>query len=263
MSKDLARHLMGLQVTKAEVMAISVADAKARIRAFGAAVGCSATSDRPLLTTNYKLEKTGEMGLCLLPADASGEWNTCRYATDGCRDACVLTHGRGAFATVIRGRLWKTQALAEDTAAFLRLLVHEISKLGDGWGVRLNTASDLPWEHIAPWLFEMFPAIRFYDYTKWSKNRLELPNYRQSFSISERQSLSEAVEIARAGGKPVVVVNRNVGEEIPSSLDGVPVEDGDVSDDRFGHVPGTVVVLRRKGSARNAPVGDAEFVKAV
>lgn len=262
MSKDLARHLIGLNIKQSDVMSLDLAEAKAIVRSFGAAVGCSPDSDRPLLTTNYKLDKTGEMGLCLAPADQSGAWNTCRYATAQCRDACVLTHGRGAFSTVQRGRAWKTTALAEAPHAFLRVLAAELAKLDDGWGVRLNMASDLPWERIAPWLFGMFNGLRFYDYTKWTE-RTELPNYVQSFSISERQSAAEAVAIAEAGGKPVMVVNVRKNDPMPASFQGVTVEDGDVSDDRFGHVPGTIVMLRAKGSAVGAAAGDDQFVKAV
>jgi hypothetical protein len=49
--------------------------------------------------------------------------------------------------------------------------------------VRLNLLSDIPWEAMIPWMFEKFPKVQFYDYTK-VMFRKPPPNYDLTYSYS-------------------------------------------------------------------------------
>jgi hypothetical protein len=133
------------------------------------------------------------------------------------------------------------------------ILGHEISKAADKHGdtlrVRLNTFSDLPWESIAPALF--VTRVKFYDYTKWPMgSRLAPGNYKLTYSVSENTKESEARNLLAAGHNIAVVFDTLRGQELPSTCYGVPVVDGDLSDDRTYDPARVVVGLRAKGRMR-------------
>lgn len=271
-AKDLARHLLAQDLSEEAVMFYSVRTSKLALADHRAQQGFKQVAT-PLLAKpadNMKTAKgAGTWTLTLAPADASGDWNVCRYSTDNCRDACVLTtSGNARYDSVQRARKAKTMFLAEDPQRFLRLLVDELDKLPAGSLVRLNTGSDIPWEQVCFWLFERFAHLKFYDYTKWTDRPLMPANYRTTFSISERQTMEEAMRLADSGRSVAVVVNVKRGQAFPSkSVIGpyglLPLVDGDEDDDRFKDPAGSVVFLRAKGDARSQPVGDDCFVKAV
>jgi len=125
--------------------------------------------------------------------------------------------------------------------------------------VRLNVASDLRCEFLAPALFEIDGA-EFYDYTKAPrKHRGTHPNYRLTFSVSERdRSVSEALDYLRAGGTAAVVFDIRKGSELPTTWNGFEVIDGDVTDARVFDPNGVVVGLRSKADGKHDATG---FVK--
>ena len=153
-----------------------------------------------------KGEKLGWItyGLHLAPFNLSGK-NVCAHASAGCAAACLNTAGRGAMSNVQKSRIAKTQKFFANKNAFTWQLAKEIGnaiKLANKKGMkacfRLNLTSDLPWENIKIEsngkklsLLEMYPDVRFYDYTK-SFPRMqaylkgEMPkNYHLTFSRSE------------------------------------------------------------------------------
>jgi hypothetical protein len=244
-----------------------------------------------LLTTsgNPKTDKGAKYGyataiLHLAPADLSG-FNTCAAATAGCRAACLNTAGHGGIAkgglltyesikagrsnATQAARVWRTRFLFEDRQGFLRQLHKEITafvKRVEREGltpvVRLNGTSDIRWEAGAFHLdgrsiFEHFPTIRFYDYTKLS-NRKNLPaNYSVTFSYADGNH--DKAVAALANGLNVAAVFRS-----PEARDayrdnggflGVPVIDGDDSDLRFLDPKGVVVGLYAKGQAKRDTSG--------
>lgn len=94
-------------------------------------------------------------------------------------------------------KLARTSWLIEEPEAFGRLLVaavEHLAKLAQGGAefecarpyVRLNVLSDIPWEVVFPGLFDAFPAMQFYDYTKVPGRReAGVPrNYDLTFSFS-------------------------------------------------------------------------------
>lgn len=168
------------------------------------------------------------------------------------------------MAVVQAGRIRRTLFLHENPSAFLTLLMWEIGKVwakhGVNCRVRLNTFSDLPWERIAPDIFERFPLVRFYDYTKWGVGRSPLPsNYTLVDSASERTDDEMLRIVPLTSRATAVVFDTKRGQDLPMKYMGVRVVDGDKSDDRF-YDKGVIVGLRAKGPMRN---GTYEMVRKV
>lgn len=198
--------------------------------------------------------------LTLTPADLSGQWNLCTWATQQCKSACVMwTAGRGVMKNVRDGRLVRTAFLAEHPAAFLAILTAEVERLerkGKAFGLRLNVASDLRWENIAPWLFDG-ENVRAYDYTK-APTRVTPNNYRITFSHSERWDDARVLATVAAGHN-VAMVFDVPKHALPATHLGVRVIDGDLSDYRYGDPTGVIVGLAAKGAAKGMGA-DGQFV---
>jgi hypothetical protein len=222
------------------------------------------------IDTNAKTKKGQAKGyltgiLYLAPSTESGVMNTCGYASAGCRAACLFTAGRGAFQNVRKARVDKTLLFHSAKADFMDQLVKDIQglkkkadKLGMKPCVRLNGTSDISWESVpvgkASNIFEIFPDVPFYDYTKNIKKVIKLkenplPNYSLTFSRSE--SNQAQAELALSLGVNVASVFR----VIPPKSFGVPVINGDESDLRFLDPQGVIVGLKAKGKAKKDTSG--------
>ena len=200
--------------------------------------------------------------LYLTPSDLSGKWNLCRFASKGCRKACLFTSGMGAFSNVQAARLAKTTLLFENRPAFLWNLYKDIESLQKKAqrldmtpAVRLNGTSDIVWERVEPELFRTFSDLTFYDYTK-HPGRTTPDNYSLTFSRSESNAEDCGRELAR-GTNVAVVFGIKKGQPLPDRFRGYEVLDGDLSDCRFldngnGQGPSPYVIgLRAKGKAIN------------
>lgn len=228
-----------------------------------------------------KGEKSGYLTaiLHLAPASLSGR-NVCSHATDGCRAACLNTAGRGGIGldvdglnTIQAARIRRTRFFTRDSAGFMALLGAEIAKHvhtarlhGLAPAVRLNGTSDLPWENIRYGthanLFEAFPDVQFYDYTKVParirRRAIGIPNYSLTFSLADGND-SNAEDAAAAGLNVAVVFSTRKGHALPEAFMGRPVVDGDLTDLRFTDPAGVIVGLRAKGPAIRDSSG---FVRA-
>lgn len=217
----------------------------------------------PLLTPpegNMKLAKLSKLslpnyGLTLAPADASGI-ELCVWRTPQCTAACVLvTAGKATLPSVRRARLVKSQYLAAHPEDFVLILADELRRAVKKHGsiaARLNVASDLRWERIAPKLFEL-PGVTFYDYTKAPLSHRDSlgGRYKLTYSVSERPvSETHAVEYLAQGGSAAVVFATPRGQALPATWQGFRVIDADTSDSRYTDPPGVVAGLRAKGSGR-------------
>lgn len=197
----------------------------------------------------------------LAPANESG-FNTCPHASDGCKTACLFTAGMAqAFPAINKARIARTLFLFKNRPEYFGQLVKEIAALvkkatkqGLIPAVRLNGTSDIVFESIkfnGKSIFEHFPSVQFYDYTKNPARALRyaaglLPaNYHLTFSRSE--SNQDEVSKVLAAGVNVAVVFRN---SLPDTYLGKPVVDGDKSDLRFNDPKGVVVGLTQKGKAK-------------
>ena len=102
---------------------------------------------------------------------------------------CVAKNGNGNYPNVIKSRITKTKRFFEDRQNFLNELVVEIYKSIEKSRVnkntptfRLNAYSDIKWESVKVskfgnnTIFELFPDVQFYDYTK-IPNRITPFNY--------------------------------------------------------------------------------------
>lgn len=240
------------------------------------------TAPAPLLSPpsyNAKFAKTERhdhvfvYGLSLAPDKSSGTHLVCPHSTPQCRRACVAFAGKGGLASVQAGRTLRTQFLAEHPHECVTLLHHEIHLAaqahGDALRVRLNAFSDIPWESVAPWVFNHDRPTRFYDYTKWPfGTRTLASNYKLTYSVSERfdptiphdRWLAEGFDHPRLRDHNFAVVfDVRKGQPLPETYLGRRVIDGDHSDDRWSDPLGVIVGLRAKGPARNLRVGG--FVK--
>jgi hypothetical protein len=196
---------------------------------------------------------------------------------------------------VQEARLRKTIALKgseESRTEFLAQLVKDIGAIrqtaqsqGMTPAVRLNGTSDEPWESVPVCvdgrdyanLMELFPDVRFYDYTK-SAVRAERsiglatlrhgwpPNYHLTYSRSEEPASERVADKILAGGGNVAVVFRyhaDLERAIERGWHGFPVKDATVDDARFLDPPGTVAGLyakRTSGSGGNAQLEQTGFV---
>lgn len=205
-------------------------------------------------------------GILYLAPATTTKWNTCSMAKVAqCDKACLYTAGRGSFNSVQQARINKTVWFFEERQSFMQQLVVEIrklikkaAKLGLKPLVRLNGTSDIRWETVGftdvdgisyANIFEAFPDVQFYDYTK-DANRKDLPsNYDITFSYSGVEGFQPYVEKAQAKGLRMAVVFRKESE-IPSFFKGIRVVSGDKSDIRHLDDQGVIVGLYAKGQAK-------------
>jgi hypothetical protein len=218
-----------------------------------------------------KGEKLGYLTgiLYLAPADLSG-YQVCPMAKLAqCDGPCLNSAGRGAFNSVQKARIAKTQLFFENRDYFMqcivfsvRSLIRKASRMGLTPLVRLNGTSDIRWETIPVTIdgkeyrniFEAFPEIQFYDYTKIA-NRKGIPeNYDLTFSYSGVMSYQSYAKQAIDSGMRVAVVFRSI-DVIPSRFIGLPVVPGDNSDIRHLDPHGSIVALYAKGKAKKDTSG--------
>jgi len=210
--------------------------------------------------------------------------NTCPFA-GGCKHTCLNTAGRGgipmdryvgrAFANNIQhGRYKRTRMLDTDPALFVAELIADVRRLarwarenGYDVAIRLDGTSDLALDRRFPALAEAIAdvgAIR-YDYTKDPiRARASADGtipVRYVYSL-DRGAAREAIarDVLARGGNVAVVFRVKRGRPLPSTWEGFPVVDGDVTDLRYLDPRGAVVGLRAKGSAMNDRTG---FVRDV
>ena len=227
------------------------------------------------IDTNAKTIKGQQYGymtgvLYLAPYTLSG-YNTCAMAHIAkCHEPCLNSAGRGAFNSVQAARIRKTKMFYEDRPAFfaelipsIHTLIKKARKLGLIPVCRPNGTSDIKWEVIDFWyegvhynnIFEMFPDLQFYDYTKIANRNVDhIPNYDLTFSYSGVPAFQPHVQRAVRDGYRVAVVFRR-REDIPPTFLGTTCVDGDDSDLRHEDPPGVVVALYAKGKAKRDTSG--------
>lgn len=203
--------------------------------------------------------------LYLSPADLVRGLNLCPFASNGCKSACLYTAGRGQFTSVQKARRAKTELYRDNRNHFMNCLVHSIKivirkaqRESMVPVIRLNGTSDIRWENIlidGKNIFEIFPEIQFYDYTKdflrkdaftnkWS-------NYHLTFSRSESND-KMALRMLNLGVNVAMVFK----SEIPEQYNGYKVYSGDNDDLRFLDSKGGFIIgLIAKGKAKKDDSG--------
>ena len=127
--------------------------------------------------------------------------------------------------------------------------------------VRLNGTSDLPFEKIRYGqfrnIFERFPTIQFYDYTKiayraFQQGKPGFPsNYHLTFSASEVNH-GTCRDLLLSGFSVTVVCSKEVKAW---ALTQDNVIDGDENDLRFLDKKGSIILLSAKGRAKKDTSG--------
>jgi hypothetical protein len=219
----------------------------------------------------------------LAPASLSG-YNTCPKATEGCKTACLNTAGRGGMFkkgestnVIQKARIRKTKMFYENRNEFFNLLVKDITlaiKQSEKKGLipvfRLNGTSDISFEKYGftiaydgytidyANIFERFPNVQFYDYTKVLGRKVNgIKNYQLTFSAADGNDIDVIKAIAQ-GYNIATVFGIKKTLPMPEYYNGLPVFNGDESDLRFLDPKGVVVGLYAKGKAKKDESG---FVK--
>ena len=180
-----------------------------------------------------------------------------------CKEACLNTAGLGGvYPSIQKARQKKTDLFLNDRDEFMQVLVKDIHtflracKRKDKLpAIRLNGTSDIQWEKIdieGQNIFEMFPQIQFYDYTKIPTRKVDnIPNYHLTWSYSEANEKYAKMFDKVPNNKAVVFKNKI----LPTMFKGLKVIDGDTHDMRFLDKPNSVVGLKAKGKARQDKSG--------
>ena len=207
------------------------------------------------------LENIVILHLNLAPSDVSG-YELCPMASMGCKKACLHTAGNPIFqAQKDKGRINRARYYMQDRANFMKQLVRELEnfvkwcKKNNKIGVvRLNTTSDVSWEIHN--IFERFPTLQFYDYTKIQKRALKFargeypPNYHLTYSLNE-DNYDKAMQVLNEGGNIAVVFRK----DLPDTFMGKKVVNGDLHDLRLLDPKNVVVGLKAKGKAKTDTSG--------
>lgn len=230
------------------------------------------TKRKKLLTIeNAKTTKGESLGyltgiLYMAPADESGVMNMCPNASKGCRESCLYTAGRGRFDSVKNARIAKTFFFVNERKEFYRNLILDIESLIRKAKreklkpcVRLNGTSDVVWEKLyidqkLNTIFDLFPDVQFYDYTKIPtrfRDSWTIPkNYSLTFSKSEINQ-AEVKRISDAGHNVAVVFSG----VLPDNYLGKQVINADDHDLRFLDKQNVICGLKAKGDAKKDKSG--------
>lgn len=204
--------------------------------------------------------------LYLAPSNLVDGLNTCKFASKGCRAACLFTAGRGKFSNVMQARINKTELFRDDLEFFMFSLVKEVMRVERKAErenkipvIRLNGTSDIRWEDIklpnGKNIFEHFAHVQFYDYTKDHTRERALSgtwtNYHLTFSWSESTyNQKKALEFIDKGINVAIVFDK-----VPEVFRERKVINGDETDLRFLDGKGVVVGLTAKGKAKTDDSG--------
>jgi hypothetical protein len=193
----------------------------------------------------------------MAPHRLAGVGNLCPHASKGCVGLCLGEHSGNAalYPAVLKSRVAKAQLMMRDRPQFLKEMTVGIRRARAAAKrqklklcVRLNGATDIAWERLAPAIFADNADLQFVDYTKSVKRALahargEFPsNYHLTFSRSETNE-AQCLEVLRAGGNVAVVFAAP-----PMEYLGFPVIDGDAHDLRHLDPRGCVIGLSPKGT---------------
>jgi len=199
----------------------------------------------------------------MAPHRLAGMGDLCGNASPGCIALCLGQHSGAAtyYPSVIKSRIAKAKRFMKDRKAYIADIERSIESairkaqaLELKLCVRLNGATDLAWEGLAPHLFAKFPTIQFVDYTKSVKRMLAFcagrfpPNYHLTFSHSETNE-ADCERVLAAGGNVAMVFADKMRWVNAGHYFGRSVVDGDTHDLR--HLDprgGYIVALSPKGN---------------
>jgi len=218
------------------------------------------------VNASAKLEKNLKVGqytygLYLAPAMTSG-FNVCEGSTPECRLGCLATSGRAGMELLAgkvktqNSRIKKTRLFFEQPVFFMQWLIAELSfyqakakKDGYGFSARLNCTSDIDWANVrfqGKNIFEIFPDVNFYDYTKIPTKFFNKPeNYHLTFSYTGK-NWGVCEKLLNKGNSIAVVFNVKNELGLPETFNGFKVVNGDLTDYRPNDGKGVIIGLKWK-----------------
>lgn len=221
-------------------------------------------------TSSTKTVKGERLGFLTAILYLTPDDNICAMARlAGCMEGCLYSSGRGAFNSVQNARKVKTDFWYANQRAFLLSLCADVwslhrsaAKSNQKLLVRPNGTSDIPWENFRvlddKTIFQLFPDVQFYDYTKHPSRKLEgktAGNYDLTYSFSAITPKPISIKgLSNPNNFRVAVVFQKK-EDIPSSFRSWEVIDGDDTDVRHIEPKNVVVALYAKGKAKKDTSG--------
>jgi hypothetical protein len=222
-------------------------------------LGGVATSAKISHSRTYSHQHT--YAIYLAPANTSG-YNVCSHSTPECRMGCLNTSGRAGIEefsglTKIHDcRVKKTKLFYEDQNFFMNWMIAEIkmyqaraARKGFYFSVRLNATSDIDWTNVylnGQNIFEIFPEVSFYDYTKSHLKFENKPiNYHLTYSYTGR-NIEQCKQLLSKGYNVAVVLNVKKETELPKYFMNHAVINGDLTDYRIDDAKGIIIGLKWK-----------------
>jgi hypothetical protein len=150
----------------------------------------------------------------------------CASATAQCKASCLVFSGQNLndrYNTI--KKLSLTMGLFHEPVAFMRMLFEATQAWAKACAcensepfMRLNVYSAVTWELLVPDLFDRFPEVRFYDYTKVAgrmprrSGEYPIPNYDLTFSYSGTGPNLEALDYeVRQNRRRIAVTFATIG----------------------------------------------------
>jgi hypothetical protein len=203
----------------------------------------------------------------MAPYKLSGVGNLCSMAELAkCHEPCLNLSGRGIFNNVQKARIRKSKWYFEDRKSFMDQLYKDVERFKKFCekndvmpAVRLNGTSDVRWELIkddeGKCIFERFPDITFYDYTKiYNRKVTKYKNYHLTWSYSEANPKYQVYfKEAKKAKMNIAVVFRD--DKFPRKFLNWKVINGDADDLRFLDPKNSIVGLKAKGPAKKDTSG--------
>ncbi len=240
---------------------------------------------RYLLSDSVKVikgEKIGYLtGVCYMSnAVKIAGVATCSHAVKaGCVEPCLAMSGHMSLAGAVEARADRLSLLIKDTALFFEILSRELKALEKAAkrkrfkvAGRLNGTTDLDWTRITfngATIFEHFPRITWYDYTKNPKIAQAYSDRGVSvtFSYYKKAATADLLHLLDRGVNIAIAYRDTL--PITQSIGGRSVEviNGDLHDLRFLDKKGAIVGLKyknqtmhKKAAEVNATAHESGFI---
>ena len=197
--------------------------------------------------------------------ELTGGFNLCPLASLGCAAACLSRSGQSGMPAQQRSQAVRTAFLLarpREAGLIIGAEIRAALRRNDRINLRLNTTSDIRWEHVAPDMIAELAAagVQLYDYTAWRpEHRSPSADYMLTYSAKETSHTSDdyLISVLSAGGNVANPFDTPRGKPLPESWHGFAVIDGDESDERRNDPAGVIVGLRAKGHEWKRPGGNA------
>lgn len=225
-----------------------------------------------IMTINAKTEKGENVDILFegVPANLIKHFNSC-VDPSSCLKTCLYFSGMnnlfqsksGNLSTAMMKRIRRMFLLKNDSKLFFRLVKRDIETAllnarfdGVKCGVRLNGYTDLDWNSFQSEMLAEFPEINFYDYSK----NLEKENIAHTTFSYNGGDLIPYIEKVASGQNVAVVVNIKKNKPLPKTWHGLPVLDGDPTDNRYLDGKGFWIFLRAKNTIKGKDSRDKNFI---